>query len=445
MSKKLSTFYGFVLLLLFVATIRADRVDDHIRAEMKRQNIPGVSVAVIRDGKVIKAEGYGLANSELAFPATAETVYKIGSVSKQFIAAGILLLVQENKVDLDDKISKFLTGTSDTWKEITIRHLLTHTSGITREPPAFDPLKIQNDEEVIKSAYPLPLRFSPGERFEYSNTGYFILAEIITKAAQKPWAEYLHERIFTPSGMASTRPTSVSEIISKRADGYVRVNGKLQNAEDYLAIRPSGAFLSSVLDLAKWDAALYSSSILNQSVRDQMWSPVKLNNGNSHPYGFGWYLETIGGHKAVRHGGSLPGFRAEYIRFMDNKLSIVILANGDNANLGPFALGIANHYIPGLFPQRRAIKLAPKTLDTYTGKYQPNPTTTLSVTREGDSLVLSGSDTDKRVLLAESEGRFFTHSDPRLTYTFVKNEDGFVTHINVQAEGREVGRARKIE
>lgn len=161
MSKIFQTLYSLCLLITLVATIRADSIDDLIRAEMKRQNIPGLSIAIVKDGKTIKAQGYGLANLEHEVPASAETVYKIASVSKQFIASGILLLVQEKKVDLNDKISKFLDGTPDTWKDITIRHLLTHTSGIIREPPAYDPLKIQNDAEVIKSAYPLPLRILP--------------------------------------------------------------------------------------------------------------------------------------------------------------------------------------------------------------------------------------------------------------------------------------------
>src|SRR6185503_14855142 len=150
----------FALILLFVATVaaQADKIDDYVKAEMQRQHIPGTSIAVIKDGKVIKAEGYGLANVELNVPARPETVYKIGSVSKQLIATGILILIQDGKLSLDDKIGKFLEGTPDTWKEITVRHLLTHTSGLVREAPGFDPLKPQADADVIKTAYPLPLR-----------------------------------------------------------------------------------------------------------------------------------------------------------------------------------------------------------------------------------------------------------------------------------------------
>src|SRR5215475_6066100 len=261
-----------------------------------------------------------------------------------------MLLIHEGRISLDDRIGKFLEGTPDTWKEITVRHLLTHTSGIVREAPGFDPLKVQNDADVIKTAYPLPLRFAPGEKWEYCNVGYFSLAEIIHKVTGKPWGDYLNERLFTPLEMNATRTTDMTELVQNRANGYVWKDDKLQNASIYFALRPSGAFLSSVLDLAKWDAALCTDRILKQSVREQMWTPVKLNGGASHPYGFGWELGDVRGHKRVHHGGSLPGFRAELLRFVDDKLTVVVLTNGDNANPSTIALGVAAFYIPGLAP-----------------------------------------------------------------------------------------------
>src|SRR5688572_13890597 len=251
-------FFSLVLLLIAPVAARADAVDDFVKAEMQKQHIPGVSIAVVKDGKIIKAEGYGLANAEHSIPAKPETAYQIGSVSKQLIAAGVLPLMQDGRVSLDDKLSKFLDGTPDTWKEITVRHLLTHTSGIVEEAPGFHPHKIQNDAEVIKTAYPLPLRFTPGEKWEYSNVGYFALAEIIRKVSGKPWGDYLNERLFQPLGMNATRTTTTSEIVPNRADGYVWRDGKQRNADIFFAVRPSGAFISTVLDLAKWDAALFS-------------------------------------------------------------------------------------------------------------------------------------------------------------------------------------------
>ena len=440
-----STFFTLVLLFVVTVTAQADKVDDYVKAEMQRQHIPGISIAVIKDGKIIKAEGYGLANVELNVPARPETVFKIGSVSKQFIATGILLLIQEGKISLDDKISKFLEGTPDTWKDITVRHLLTHTSGIVREAPGFDPLKIQDDADVIKTAYPLPLRFAPGEKWEYCNVGYFTLAEILHKISGKPWGDYLGERLFSPLEMNATRTTTMTDIVQNRANGYVWRNGKLANAEIYFALRPSGAFLSTVLDLAKWDAALYTDKIVKQSTLSQMWMPVKLNSGATHPYGFGWELSSVAGHKLVHHGGSLPGFRAQFSRFVDDKLSIVVLTNGDNADPNLIALGIGALYIPGLIPERTVAKIDSKILDTYTGQYQ-HPSVVFTVSREGDKLLLQqGSNPDRRVLLPESASNFFMNENRRLTYSFVKDENGQVAYLVVQLEGQETGRAKKIK
>ena len=350
--------FVLALVLLFSATVtvRADKADDYIKAEMRVQHIPGLSLAVIKDGKIIKAEGYGLANVELNVPARPETVFKIGSVSKQFIATGIMLLVEEGKVSLDDRVSKFLEGTPETWKDITVRHLLTHTSGIVREAPGFDPLKIQSDADVIKTAYALPLRFAPGEKWEYCNVGYFTLAEIIHKVTGKPWGDYLSDRVFKPLAMDATRTTSMTELVANRASGYVWQDDKLQNAQIYFALRPSGAFLSSVLDLAKWDAALYTDKILKQSSRDQMWQPFIQTNGGANGaaaifYGFGWEIKTmVVGHRKIAHGGAMPGFRAQIARFVDDKLTVVILTNGNSAQPGPMADVVAAFYIPALTP-----------------------------------------------------------------------------------------------
>jgi CubicO group peptidase (beta-lactamase class C family) len=445
MNIKRAPLFAFALILTAAVAARADKIDDYLKAEMQRLHIPGISVAVLKDGKIIKVEGYGLANVELNVPARPETVYKIGSVSKQFIASGIMVLIEDGRISLDDKISKFLEGTPDTWKEITIRHLLTHTSGIVREAPGFDPLKIQNDADVIKTAYPLPLRFAPGEKWEYCNVGYFTLAEIIRKVSGKPWGDYLKERLFSPLEMNATRTTTMSDLVENRANGYLWRNGKLQNADIYFALRPSGAFLSSVVDLAKWDAALYTDKTLKPSIRDQMWTPVKLNNGTTNPYGFGWQLEPVGGHRMVNHGGSLPGFRAEFARLIDDKLTVVVLSNSDNANASALAVAVAALYIPGLIPERVAAKVDPKIFEAYVGQYQPNPSTVLTVTREGDKLMVQQGSSEKRELVPESASNFFMPDNRQVTYSFVKDEKGQVTHLVVQRDGREIGRAKKIK
>ena len=436
--------YALVLLLAFSVAVRADKVDDYVKTQMERQHIPAISLVVIKDQKIIKSAGYGLANIELNVAATPETVYKIGSVSKQFIAAGILLLVQDGKISLDDNISKFLEGTPEAWKPITIRHLLTHTSGIVREAPGFDPLKIQNDADVIKTAYSLPLRFTPGEKYEYCNVGYFSLAEILSKVSGKPWGDFLHERVFAPLGMNSTRTTNMTELVPNRANGYIWRNDKLQNASIYFAVRPSGAFLSSVVDLAKWDAAIDAGTILKQPTLDQAWTPVKLNSGQSHPYGFGWELNPVAGHKLVNHGGSLPGFRAQLARFPDDKVTVIVLTNGDNANAAGIAIGVANFYIPGLIPERKVAKIDPKIFDGYVGQYQPDPSATVSITREGDKLMIQQGQGAKRELLPESEINFFIQDAPRSIYSFIKDNAGQMVLV-IKQDDREVWRAKKTK
>jgi CubicO group peptidase (beta-lactamase class C family) len=237
----------------------------------------------------------------------------------------------------------------------------------------------------------------------------------------------------------------MTALVPNRANGFFWRDGKFQNAGIYFALRPSGAFLSTVLDLAKWDAALYTDKILKQAIRDQMWTGVKLSSGNTHPYGFGWDLDTVNGHKIVRHGGSLPGFRAMLARFPDDKITVVVLTNGDNANPAGIALNVAAQFIPGLIPERTARKIDPRLLDAYVGEYKPNETIVVTVTREGDKLVMQQGSGQKRELTAETESNFFTVEDRRLTISFVKDDKGQVAYLVVQNEGREQGRAKKVK
>ena len=441
MHPRRSHFLAFILLLTFAAVVHADKVDDFVKAQMEKQHLPGVSIVVIKDAKIVKMEGYGLANIELNVPARPETVYKIGSVSKQFIAAGIMLLIEEGKISLDDNVGKSLEGTPESWKPITIRHLLTHTSGIVREAPGFDPLKIQTDADVIKTAYSLPLRFTPGEKYEYCNVGYFTLAEIISKVSGKPWGDFLNERVFTPLGMTATRTTTVTDLVPNRANGYVWRNGKMQNATIFLALRPSGAFLSTVIDLAKWDEALNNGKLLKRSTLEQMWTPLKLNDGKSHPYGFGWQLEPVNGHKQVNHGGSLPGFRAQLARFIDDKVTVVVLTNGDNADAARIAQGVANFYIPGLLPDRKMTRVDGKILDGYAGQYQG--TVTVSITRNNEKLILKQGE-ETLELVPESETNFFVKDGGRTLFSFVKDATGQL-HLAGVLDGREIWRLKKVK
>lgn len=338
-----------VFLLSIPALAQSDKqIDDFVLAEMQRKHIPGVTLAVVKEGRVIKTKGYGLANVELNVPATTDTVYKIGSISKPIIATGILMLVEEGKIALDDKVSKYLDSTPETWEDITIRNFLSHTSGVVRESPLFRGGAVQPDIDVIKGAYPVPLNFPTGTKYEYCNVGYFSLAEIITRVSGKPWPEFFAERIFKPLGMNSTRTTTFLDIVSNRATGYSFRDGKLFNSEVYIALRPSGAFLSTVGDLAKFETALYSGGLLKKETLAEMWKPFKLADGKDSVYGLGWFVGALNGHKQINHGGSLNGFRSEFGRFPDDKLTLIVLTNLGENNPAEIARGVAAFYIPEL-------------------------------------------------------------------------------------------------
>ena len=195
-----------VVLVVSATAAHADPTDDFITAQMRDQNIPGLSLAVLKDGKIVKSQGYGLADIEGKVAATPETIYDIASVSKPLVATGVMLLVQEAVLNIDDPIAKHLDDLPPSWRSITIRHLLTHTSGVVRDAPGYEQYRDREDSEVIKTAYSLPLRFAPGDKWEYSNAGFSPLARIITKVTGRPWTEYLAEKIFRPAGMISTHP-----------------------------------------------------------------------------------------------------------------------------------------------------------------------------------------------------------------------------------------------
>jgi CubicO group peptidase (beta-lactamase class C family) len=337
-----------VLALAFAssAAAQADRTDAFIAAQMKEQGIPGLALVVIKDGAVVKAQGYGLANTKTKTPVTPETVFQIGSVSKQFIATGVMLLVQDGRLSVDHPVSRYLDGAPAAWAGITIRHLLTHTAGLVREAPGFQPNRIQSDADVIRSAYNTPLRFPPGEKWEYSNTGYFMLAEVIRKVSGQPWDVFLNERVFQPSGMTATVPTSAKDNVLNLATGYTN-NDNPREAPYWRAVRPSGAFLSTVQDLAKWDAILNTERLLTSATRQQMWTSVTLTGGRAHGYGFGWELGSVRGRRVVHHGGGMPGYLSEFTKFIDDGLTVAVLINLGDGDVESIANGVAALYLPG--------------------------------------------------------------------------------------------------
>jgi D-alanyl-D-alanine carboxypeptidase len=333
-----------LLLLCLPAAAAADPVDDLVKAQMAEFNLAGLSVAVMKQGAIVKAGGYGVADRESKAPAAPDTVYKIASVSKQFVATGIMLLVADGRVRLDDPISTHLGDVPRSWGAITVRHLLAHTSGLVREPPAFSPFKNQTDDELLKSAYSTPLQFAPGEKWAYCNLGYVALAEIIARVSGQPWTQFMNARVFAPAGMTATFPTNTAEKIATRATGYGGDDNR-RKIDEWIALRAGGAFLSTVLDMAKWDAVLYTDKILNEQARREMWAPIRLAGGRTAPYGLGWHVESGRHGRSVWHGGGMPGFTSHFVRFIDRGVSVIVLTNGDDADTRGIAKGIAAIYL----------------------------------------------------------------------------------------------------
>lgn len=272
----------------------SQKVDAYINAEIHGEKIPGLALAVIRDGKIIKAQGYGLGNVELNVPVKPETIFQTGSVGKQFTATAVMMLVEEGKISLEDKISKYFPEAPTAWKVITVRHLLTHTSGIpdygSEKKKMVDLRRDYSEDELVRRFAKFPLDFPPGAKWSYTNSGYVILGVLIHRVSGKFYGDFLEERVFRPLHMDATHIISEQDIVPYRSAGYRLVQGQLKNQEwvaPKLNTTADGALYTNVLDIAKWDAALTQQTLLKKSSYEQMYTPVRLNDGKTYPYGFG--------------------------------------------------------------------------------------------------------------------------------------------------------------
>ncbi len=317
---------------LVAAPVFGDEVDDFVRATMEEHKTPGIAIAIVRDGEPARIQGYGLANIELEVPVTPATIFQTASVGKQFTAAGILLLAEEGKLKLDDPLALHFPSAPATWHRITIRHLLTHTSGIKDSgDDEYEERRDYTEEEHLEISWKLPLEFAPGSQWSYCNTGYMILGILTSKLTEMHWSEFQKQRILEPAGMTTARVISESDIVKNRADGYERnEEGELRNQE---WVPPSdntladGSLYVTARDMADWDAALRERRLLSEASYDAWWTPVSLGDGITFPYGFGWSLSEQRGRRLIEHGGSWQGFRAAIARYVEDKLTVVVLAN----------------------------------------------------------------------------------------------------------------------
>lgn len=416
----------------------ADEVDRYIEASMARQHIPGLTLVVIRDGQILKSRAYGRASLELGVPASPETVYELASATKPFVATAVMMLVQDGKLDLEDTVDEFMADVPDSWKGITVRHLLAHTSGIKdyladlrHDFPHETP-----PEEIVRAAMEAPLNFAPGERWSYSNTGYVLLGLVIRKASGKTYDAFLADRVFRPLEMRATRRDSADEVVAGRASGYLWYGGSLHNG-DYLKYLMTNhgdrGILSTSLDLARWDAALDAERLLTTASKEAMWAPSKLSDGSATGYGLGWFVDEVNGHRHVHHAGGAPGSAAILARYPDDRLTVILLANGGAPYMQALDFGVAQRYIPGLV-SRKVVRLGADTLDSYTGYYNVFGSQLLKVTREGDALVLDDGGRLVNAFLPLSEDEFVAEDADR-GFTLTRSQSGEVSGMTLRLGG----------
>lgn len=421
-----------LLLASFLALVPTswgrDPVGDFVNGYLTKKQIPGCAVMVRQNGKVVLSAGYGVANLEHKVSVTPETVFQSGSMGKQFTAMAVMMLVEERKLSLDDPISKHLTVPSS-WSKITVRHLLTHTSGLGDYPEDFSLQKNYTEDDLLKMIIAQPPGFPAGDKWNYSNLGYVTLGILIRKVSGEFYGDVLQKRIFGPLGMKDARIISEADIVPNRAAGYKLKDGVFKNQEwvsPTLNTTADGALYLTVVDMARWDEALAAEKFLSHAGFEQMWTPVKLNNGSSAPYGFGWGIRKTAGHRILEHGGAWQGFVSYIARYPDDDLSVVVFCNRAGASAGYIGKRVAGFYVPELAPRNpSSAKVDPAVLRSYAGDYRLEDRFTIKLSVVGDRLETTWLG-QKMVMIPESETTFFEEDSER-TFRFVIDEKGNVT------------------
>ncbi len=434
---------------------------DALMAEWSKGETPGAAVLVVQDGRVLLKKGYGLANVETKELIRPDTVFDLASVSKQFTAMAVMMLAERGKLSLDDPLSKFFPGFPAYAQNITVRHILNHTSGLTDymevltatgkidknwkaggfEPTSADTVKLLSEQKE--------LRFAPGEKWEYSNSGYVVLGQIVVKASGKSLPKFLKENIFQPLGMNHTLVSDETRPkIKNRAISYRMEAGKYTNA-DYTPLNliyGDGNVNTTIEDMYLWDQALYTEKLVKAATLKQAFTSGKLTNGKETGYGFGWSTIKYGGLETVGHSGGWAGFRTDITRFPQERFTVVVLSN-----LGSFKIGKTSQKIIGIYlgdkltfpPAPTAVKVDSAALQKYVGKYELAPEFILTVTLENDALHLQATGQGKNKLAAKSEADFYLEAVTQISLTFNKNEKGEVTGLTLHQNGDHP--AKKIE
>jgi D-alanyl-D-alanine carboxypeptidase len=400
---------------------------------------PGAAVVVVKDGRVIFRKGYGMANLELKTPMQPDMVFEIGSITKQFTSTAILMLVEQGKLSLDDDLHKYLPDYPDKGAKISIENLLTHTSGIKSYT---DDLKWQGTwrqdltvQQIIDITKDDPLEFPPGSKWKYDNTGYILLGAIIEKVTGLSYADYVRKNIFEPLGMKHSYYGSNSAVIPGRASGYSRNGGNWVHATYLSMSQPyaAGALMSSVDDLAIWDAAVSAGKLLSKASWDHAFTPYKLIDGDDTHYGFGWSIEAYDGHSIVRHNGGIFGYVSEVARLPDDHVYVAMLTNSDahDFDTGFLATELAAVAIGDPYREPVKVKLDPKEFDAFAGVYRNSDQTLGTVTREGDRFFAQRAGRPRLEMFAYSDHEFFL-KDSFVRFAFEKDASGNVAALVIR-------------
>ncbi|MGB3182645.1 MAG: serine hydrolase [Cyclobacteriaceae bacterium] len=429
----------FSLLICFSPGIRAQ--DSNLTARMDslmsanyHADEPGATVLVKKGDQVLLRKAYGMADMELGVPLKPENVFRLGSITKQFTAAAILMLREEGKVKLDEPLTTYLTDyPAETGGKVTVRHLLNHTSGIPSYTgmPDFSTY-IREDlnlDGLIAKFKDLPLEFEPGTEWSYNNSGYILLGAIIEAASGKTYEEYIEEEIFAPLGMENSYYGNVSDIIPGRVEGYKRSGEEIQVA-GYLSMNlphAAGSLLSNVDDLTTWNEALKGESLLPRAALEESWTPAKLSDGTDTGYGYGWLLGESGGKRVIEHGGGINGFRTIISRVPDEDLLVVILQNREWSSPPSLAVQLTDMVLGKDSPEPYKVK--GRKLKDYTGNYRITDEAFRVVTLRNDTLVSQRTRQPEFVLVPVGKDEFYSPGDSDGRFVFVRNKKGEVTEL----------------
>ncbi|HSK71820.1 MAG TPA: serine hydrolase [Pyrinomonadaceae bacterium] len=413
------------------------KVDEYMNAAMRVDGFSG-SILIARNGQPIVSKGYGMANVEHAVPNAPQTVFRLASITKQFTAMAIVMLQERGKLNVGDSICKYFSDCPAAWQSVTVKHLLTHTSGVpsyTSFPDfAKNAVLPTTAAGMIAQLRDKPLDSPPGEKYAYNNSGYFLLGLIIERVSGKSYADFLQENIFTPLGMKQTGYDSPRDVIKNRASGYARQGGEIFNASymDMTVPGAAGALFSTTEDMLRWDQALYTENLVSNKSLGEIHTPFK--NG----YGYGWSIGKRFDRQIIAHGGNIFGFATQIARYPADRLTVIVLSNVEGAPAGRIANDLAAIVFgaPYEIPQeRKEIAVEPKILEKYVGEYQiKQPKIVIVITLENGKLLAQVAGQSKIALSAEAEDRFFS-KDVNLLITFVKDAQGKVTGLTLRQGG----------